>query len=109
VEEVDGVAKMGRNGELSCSWDMEPMWHPSWEPFWRAVDEVQLPVHFHTFPTTRRAPARRCPAAPRDDFHRRLGVPIRLIHNHCGNRCGAAFKRAAQTRLPAGQQTPVAN
>src|SRR5215813_12523415 len=31
---------------------MEPMWHPSWEPFWQAVDQVQLPLHFHTFPTT---------------------------------------------------------
>ena len=38
--------------ELSCSWDMEPMWHPCWEPLWKAVDEVQLPLHFHTFPTT---------------------------------------------------------
>jgi hypothetical protein len=44
---------MGLKGlELSCSWDMEPMWHPSWEPFRQAVDEVQLPVHFYTFPTT---------------------------------------------------------
>jgi hypothetical protein len=44
---------MGVKGlELSCSWDMEPMWHPSWEPLWKAVDEVQLPLHFHTFPTT---------------------------------------------------------
>jgi predicted TIM-barrel fold metal-dependent hydrolase len=30
---------------------MEPMWHPSWEPLWQAVDEVNLPLHFHTFPT----------------------------------------------------------
>jgi predicted TIM-barrel fold metal-dependent hydrolase len=30
VEEVRRVAKMGLKGlELSCSWDMEPMWHPS--------------------------------------------------------------------------------
>jgi hypothetical protein len=28
------VAKMALKGlELSCSWDMEPMWHPSWKPF----------------------------------------------------------------------------
>ena len=46
-------AKMGLQGlELSCSWDMEPMWHPCWEPLWQAVNEVQLPLHFHTFPTT---------------------------------------------------------
>jgi hypothetical protein len=44
---------MGLKGlEVSCSWDMEPMWYPSWEPFWQAVDEVRLPLHFHTFPTT---------------------------------------------------------
>ena len=29
VKEVHRVAKMGLRGlELSCSWDMEPMWHP---------------------------------------------------------------------------------
>jgi predicted TIM-barrel fold metal-dependent hydrolase len=29
---------------------MEPMWHPCWEPLWKAVSDVQLPLHFHTFP-----------------------------------------------------------
>jgi uncharacterized protein len=53
VKEIRRVAKMGIRGlELSCSWDMEPMWHPVWEPLWKVVDEVQLPLHFHTFPTT---------------------------------------------------------
>jgi uncharacterized protein len=51
VQEVYRVAKLGLRGmELSCSWDMEPMWHPTWEPLWRAVDDVNLPLHFHTFP-----------------------------------------------------------
>ena len=51
VKEVYRVAKMGIRGlELSCSWDMEPMWHPMWEPLWKAVNDVQLPLHFHTFP-----------------------------------------------------------
>ena len=51
VKEVHRVAKMGLRGlELSCSWDMEPMWHPMWEPLWQAVNEVNLPLHFHTFP-----------------------------------------------------------
>src|SRR5260370_23500917 len=46
------AAKLGLKGlELSCSWDMEPMWHPMWEPLWKAVNDVQLPLHFHTFPT----------------------------------------------------------
>jgi predicted TIM-barrel fold metal-dependent hydrolase len=53
VKETYRVAKMGIRGlELSCSWDMEPMYHPSWEPFWQAVNEVNLPLHFHTFPST---------------------------------------------------------
>src|SRR5579863_10101927 len=53
VKEIHRVAKLGLKGlELSCSWDMEPMWHPVWEPLWKAVEDVQLPLHFHTFPTT---------------------------------------------------------
>src|SRR5215469_6398679 len=53
VKEIYRVAKMGLRGlELSCSWDMEPMWHPMWEPLWKAVNDVQLPLHFHTFPST---------------------------------------------------------
>lgn len=53
VAEVYRTAKMGLKGiEVSCSWDMEPMWHPCWEPLWKAVNDVQLPLHFHTFPTT---------------------------------------------------------
>ena len=52
VKEVHRVAKIGLRGlELSCSWDMEPMWHPVWEPLWQAVNEVNLPLHFHTFPS----------------------------------------------------------
>src|SRR5258708_3363074 len=49
----DGVdAKVGFKGiELSCSWDMEPMWHPQWEPLWAAINEVGIPLHFHTFPS----------------------------------------------------------
>ena len=51
VKEIHRVAKMGIRGlELSCSWDMEPMWHPMWEPLWKAINEVDLPLHFHTFP-----------------------------------------------------------
>ena len=26
------------------------MWHPIWEPLWKAIHEVNLPLHFHTFP-----------------------------------------------------------
>lgn len=52
IEEVHRVATLGFRGiELSCSWNMEPMWHPQWEPLWQAIDEVNLPLHFHTFPS----------------------------------------------------------
>jgi predicted TIM-barrel fold metal-dependent hydrolase len=52
IEEVHRAAKLGFRGiELSCSWNMEPMWHPQWEPLWQAIDEVNLPLHFHTFPS----------------------------------------------------------
>ena len=51
VQEIRRVAKLGLRGvELSCSWDMEPMWHPVWEPLWKTIHEVNLPLHFHTFP-----------------------------------------------------------
>ena len=50
--EVHRVAKLGMKGvELSCSWHMTPMWHPMWDPLWEAVNETQLPLHFHTFPS----------------------------------------------------------
>ncbi|MDP6345491.1 MAG: amidohydrolase family protein [Alphaproteobacteria bacterium] len=51
VTEVHRVADSGLRGlELSCSWDMEPMFDPCWEPLWQAVEDVDLPLHFHTFP-----------------------------------------------------------
>ena len=56
VKEIYRVARLGLRGmELSCSWDMEPMWHPCWEPLWKAVNDVNLPLHFHTFPHCRSA------------------------------------------------------
>lgn len=58
VREIHRVKDLNLRGiELSCSWDMEPMYHPCWEPLWQAVHEVGLPLHFHTFPAM--DPARR--------------------------------------------------
>ena len=66
VKEIHRVAKLGLKGlELSCSWDMEPMWHPVWEPLWKAVSDVQLPLHFHTFPSTPRSVREQAPASSR--------------------------------------------
>ena len=70
VKEIYRVAKLGLRGmELSCSWDMEPMWHPSWEPLWKAVNDVNLPLHFHTFPAL---PPERAREADRPHAARRL-------------------------------------
>jgi predicted TIM-barrel fold metal-dependent hydrolase len=51
AKEVYRAKELGLRGiELSCSWDMQPMYHPMWEPLWKAIDDVSLPLHFHTFP-----------------------------------------------------------
>jgi predicted TIM-barrel fold metal-dependent hydrolase len=51
AKEVYRIANTGLRGvELSCSWDMEEMYHPCWNPLWEAVNDVGLPLHFHTFP-----------------------------------------------------------
>ena len=62
VQEIYRVAGLGIRGlELSCSWDMEPMSHPCWEPLWKAVDDVALPLHFHTFPAVSPAALEKTP------------------------------------------------
>jgi predicted TIM-barrel fold metal-dependent hydrolase len=77
VQEVRRVAKMGLKGlELSCSWDMDPMWHPVWEPLWQAVSEVNLPLHFHTFPST--------PASVREKATTPLARRAALFQGVCG-------------------------
>ncbi len=77
VKEIYRVAKLGLRGlELSCSWDMEPMWHPMWEPLWKAVNDVQLPLHFHTFPTLPpNVIEKQAAASARRLLHRGLGLP----------------------------------
>ena len=51
------------------------MWHPIWEPLWQAVNEVNLPLHFHTFPSLPPGSAR-----PADGAH----PPRRLLHGVSG-------------------------
>ena len=90
VKEIHRVAKMGLRGlELSCSWDMVPMWHPDWEKLWKAVADVDLPLHFHTFPTTdadgarrgaaRRSGARRCSPACRPSRWASINIIAAMI------------------------------
>ena len=51
VTEAYRAKDLGLRGmELSCSWDMEPMYHPCWEPLWQAMNDIDVPLHFHTFP-----------------------------------------------------------
>src|SRR5262252_851207 len=105
VKEVHRVAKLGLKGlELSCSWDMEPMWHPSWEPFWKTVDEVQLPLHFHTFPTT---PPRARQEAPRVRraamFTGVSAFQMGLIHIIAGMMGAGVFERYPRLRVSFGE------
>ena len=72
------------------------MWQPSWEPFWQAVDEVRLPLHFHTFPTTPPRARQEAPQVRRGDVHRRLGGPDGA-HPHHGRNDGGGRVRALST------------
>jgi predicted TIM-barrel fold metal-dependent hydrolase len=81
---------------------MDPMWHPSWEPFWQAVDEVQLPLHFHTFPTTLPRARREAPQVlPAAMFTGVSAFQMGLIHIIAGmmeRACSSAI-RATKCRL----------
>ncbi len=50
VAEIERVAKRGqlRGLEVANSVHLKPLFHPDWNPLWRAVDACGLPVHFHT-------------------------------------------------------------
>jgi predicted TIM-barrel fold metal-dependent hydrolase len=49
IAEIKRVAKLGVAGiDVSSSYQMKPLWHPLWDPLWKVVNEVNLPLHFHT-------------------------------------------------------------
>ena len=50
VQEVTRVIKRGgiRGLDIANSLDMPPLWDPQWTPLWDLVNEVGLPIHFHT-------------------------------------------------------------
>ena len=50
VKEIYRVAERGqvRGVEVANTLDMKPVFDPSWAPLWQALNEVKLPVHFHT-------------------------------------------------------------
>jgi predicted TIM-barrel fold metal-dependent hydrolase len=81
VKEIHRVAKMGIKGlELSCSWDMEPMWHPV-GALWKVVEDVSSSRCTSTpsdDPATVTAKGFRGEAAR--DVHRRLAFQMGLIN-----------------------------
>ena len=50
VKEIYRVAERGqvRGVEVANTLDMKPVFDPSWTPLWQALNDVKLPVHFHT-------------------------------------------------------------
>ena len=80
------------------------MWHPVWEPLWKAVDEVDLPLHFHTFPTT--APRSRTEARQVQRAAMFTGVSafqMGLIHIMAGMIGAGVFERHPNLRIGFGE------
>jgi len=106
VKEVHRAAKIGLRGlELSCSWDMEPMWHPVWEPLWQAVSEVDLPLHFHTFPSISPAERERTPKDSQRSalFTRVTGFQLALSNIIAGVIGAAVLERYPKVRISFGE------
>ena len=106
VKEVHRVAQLGLRGlELSCSWDMEPMWHPMWEPLWQAVNDVNLPLHFHTFPSLPPGRARPPdgPHPPGRVLHERAGFQMNLVNILAAVIGAAVLERYPNIRISFGE------
>jgi predicted TIM-barrel fold metal-dependent hydrolase len=106
VKEVYRAAKLGLRGvELSCSWDMEPMWHPMWEPLWHAVSEVNLPLHFHTFPSVSPAERERTPKERQRAamFTRVAGFQLNLVNIIAAIIGAAVLERYPKLRISFGE------
>jgi hypothetical protein len=83
---------------------MEPMWHPSWEPFWRAVNEVQLPLRFHTFPTTPPRARNEVPQVRRAAMFTGVSAfQMGLIHIIAGMMGAGVFERYPRLRVSFGE------
>jgi predicted TIM-barrel fold metal-dependent hydrolase len=83
---------------------MEPMWHPIWEPLWKAVADVDLPLHFHTFPTT--APRSRTEVRQVQRAAMFTGVSafqMGLIHIMAGMMGAGVFERHPNLRIGFGE------
>jgi predicted TIM-barrel fold metal-dependent hydrolase len=53
VREVHRIAEHRRGGivgiNLAITRETRPLWHASWEPMWKAISDVGLPLHIHCF------------------------------------------------------------
>ena len=104
--EARRAVKQGLRGiELSCSWDMEPMWHPIWEPLWQTASELDVPLHFHTFPAIspeerERTPKERARAA---QFTRVAGFQLALSNIIAGVIGAAVLERYPKLRISFGE------
>lgn len=53
VAEVKRMANHRKDGivgiNLATTRETPPLWHPRWDPFWRAVSDSGLPLHLHCF------------------------------------------------------------
>jgi predicted TIM-barrel fold metal-dependent hydrolase len=53
VNEVRRIAEYRKAGivgiNLAVTRETRPLWHGSWEPLWKAISEVGLPLHIHCF------------------------------------------------------------
>ncbi len=106
VSEVHRAAKLGLRGlELSCSWDMEPMFHPVWEPLWQAVSEVDLPLHFHTFPSVSPEERERTPKEVQRaaQFTRVSGFQLTLSNIIAGVIGAGVLERYPKLRISFGE------
>jgi uncharacterized protein len=50
IAEVKRVAARGalRGLDIANSTDLRPLWDPYWNPLWEVINDVGLPLHFHT-------------------------------------------------------------
>jgi hypothetical protein len=80
------------------------LWHPSWEPFWQAVDEVRLPLHFHTFPTTPPRARQEAPQVRRAAMFTGVSVfQMGLIHIIAGMMGAGVFEPYPNLRVSFGE------
>jgi uncharacterized protein len=78
--------------------------HPDWEPFWQAVNEVRLPLHFHTFPTTPPRARQEAPQVRRAAMFTGVSAfQMGLIHIIAGMMGAGVFERYPRLKVSFGE------